>query len=211
MVELSVIITHNDIDKLKLCLNVYQNQTFPDFEIILTNNILDNSILNKFPYKTVKHNTTKHFNLAQIINHACDIASANRIILSNQNFVPNSDLLANYARYIDQDVFLAGYIGYIDDSVNRAFSEETIARITKFDPFITQPEFRNFNKYDWQIVREGNFSFTKNIYNKTGKFDEKLDSDIIRDFSLRCHKQNFLIKGLPEAKMFKLDKPNIIF
>lgn len=216
MHDLSVVIsTYNGLDKLKLTLAAYRNQTHKNFEIIIAadgsnQETLDFISSNKknYPYqlKCVWHKD-EGFRLARIRNCGWRIAESNRVIFTDHDIVPNADCLSNYLKYSDHDLALTGYIGWINEEIHSLFSEENIGKIDRFEPFMSEPEKRNFRKYDWQVVWGGNCSFTKDIYDKTGGFDEEFigwggeDTDL----ALRCQRGGWLIKTVAEAKMFHLN------
>lgn len=218
MPELSVIVSnYNNVNKLKLCLNAYRNQTLTDFEIIVASDgSSDESMeyvkshVNSFPFKlkAVWH-VDSGYRLARIRNCAWRIAQSDRVIFTDQDLVPNADLLANYARFKNTEVALAGYIGWIDECIHKAFTEDSITRITNFEPFMTQPEQRNLQKYNSWVLWGGNLSVLRNLYEITGGFDEDFQAwgGEDTDLGVRCDLMKYRIKTLPEAKVFHLNHP----
>lgn len=216
MTVLSVIIsTYNGLDKLQLTLNAYKNQTLSDFEIIVacdgssdgTIEFIKNN-KNSYPYqlRAVWHED-QGYRLARIRNCAWRIANSNRVIFTDQDIIPNADCLMNYAIYENEEVAITGYIGWIDSAIHSVFTIETISQIKNFEPFMTQPEMRDFKKYNSWILWGGNMSVTKKLYELTGGFDE----DFIAwggedtDLGVRCDMLRYPIKVLPEAKMFHMN------
>lgn len=112
--NLSVIISNKNSERLKLILCVYKNQTFKDFEVIVTGS--DDEVSDyvkqhkyRFDIKLIKENNR---------NKGWKESKSNRVIFTNSNFVPNADCLANYSNYEDSKAAIAGYIGYIDENVH---------------------------------------------------------------------------------------------
>lgn len=95
-----------------------------------------------------------------------------------------------------------------NENHNLVFTEDSISKIIKFDPFMTLPEVRNLYRYTPSVICDGNMSFTKEIYKKTNGFDETLPEGISdTDLAFRCDQNGILIKTVPEAKMFHLNHP----
>lgn len=216
MPEISVIIsTYNDLPKLKLCLAAYKNQSISDFEVIVASDGCSDGTVefvrenkNKYPYKLsgVWHKD-EGYRLARIRNAAWRIAESNRVLFTDHDLVPNADCLANYTRFQNEEIALAGYIGYIDEAIHRIFTEETISLIDRFEPFETETEKRDLLRYNSWVLWGGNMSVTKKIFDETNGFDEEFvawggeDTDL----GVRCERMKYPIRTLPEAKVFHLN------
>lgn len=218
MTEISVVISsYNSLNKLKLCLNAYRNQTLEKFEVIVacdgsSDGTLDyiQENIHNFPFRLrCVWQEDKGYRLARIRNCGWRLATANRVVFTDNDIVPNSDCLANYACYKNTEAAITGYIGYIQENVHIAFTEESISRIKDFEPFMTSPEKRNMKKYNSWVLWGGNLSVTKQLYELTGGFDEDFISwgGEDTDLGVRCERMGHHIMVLPEAKMFHLDHP----
>lgn len=217
-VDLSIIVsTYNGLEKLKVCLAAYKNQAFTNFEIIVASDgssdgtieyVKNNKHLYPYTLRYVYHEK-QGFRQARIRNCGWRIAEANRVIFTDHDLVPNADCLAHYSVYANQEGALAGYIGWIDPQVHIAFTEDSVWRIKNFEPFMTEPEKRDLQKYNFWVIWGGNASFSKKIYEETGGFDEEFTGwgGEDTDLSLRCERMGYLIKTVPEAKMFHLNHP----
>lgn len=218
MHDISVIISsYNGLNKLKIALSAYKNQTLQNFEVIVASDGSSDGTLefikentNRYPYRLrCVWQPDQGYRLARIRNCAWRIADSERVVFTDQDIVPNSDCLANYAKYKNEDIAIAGYIGWIDENIHKIFTEDSVSKINNFDPFMTEPEMRNFRKYDWNVLWGGNMSYLKEAFVATGGFDEEFigwggeDTDL----GLRYYRAGKPIKTLAEAKMFHLNHP----
>lgn len=188
---ISIIIpTYKDWDRLKLCLDGFKTQTYPQdkFEVYVVNNDADDSFNNRFP---IEENITmldeaKPGSYAAR-NKALQYVKGEYIGFTDSDCIPQNDWIETAVTY-----FLADSgIDRIAGKMQMFYPNKNISLADKYDAVFAFPQ--DFYVHDGFGIT-GNLFVRKDVFNVVGIFDETLMSGGDKKWGETAYKKGFTIK-----------------
>jgi GT2 family glycosyltransferase/glycosyltransferase involved in cell wall biosynthesis len=205
-----LIVSWNGMEFLESCLRSLEEQTFPDFEVIVVDNgSTDGSpdlIARQFPdVKLIKFQTNRGFTCG--INAGIEAASGDIILLLNQDTVVLSGWIENMVKGLaeDQQIAIVGCkILYPDrQTLQHAGGVLHLNGLTDHYGAGEMDQGQHDSDRDCDYVTGAAFGFKASLVDHIGLFDERYSPAYFEelDFCLRALRHNFRVRYLHKPKI----------
>ncbi len=192
--ELSVIIpTYNRANYLKAALQSLISQTLnsDSFEVVVIDDGSSDKtekIANDFSGRlNLKYFRQDHFGVSAARNLGIEKALADKLVFFDDDAIAKGDWLENISRILNQESAITGKVEPIHYNIWRFFA----------------PHYNQGDKpVESPVLLEGNCAFKREVFERIGRFDAKLDyGHEGREFLNRLHK-NYRLMYYPEVIIY---------
>jgi glycosyltransferase involved in cell wall biosynthesis len=186
----SVIIpVYNDLDRLKICLEQLEKQTYPAerYEIIVVDNASDNPVepaMQPFPHVRVVHEANPGPDIAR--NAGLAVASGEILAFTDSDCIPYVDWLEKGVENLQQhpDCGLVG--GRVD-----VFPQDP-EKLTWVELYESVFAFRTkINITQYHFMQTCNLFTFKSVFDAVGEFDDSLNTPGDEEWGQRVHAHGF--------------------
>jgi len=193
-----IIPARNEEDVIERCLQSILNQTFQDFEIIISNDgstdrtkeLVENFAQNDNNTKILNRN--EGHSAAYARNRGAEIAKGKILIFLDADCVITNNFLQKiYEKRNDADAFVVDCFPTKNTLVNYALSGLVV-------PIVLKKEIYNKNDSNAPMF----FTITKKAYDAINGYDENIFYFEDKDFTERFYKNNFKCKYIKDAYQY---------